>query len=292
MPYTRPSSLATGATWSGSVAYTRPSPAAVGVQWSESGSTIYPADGWKATQFGTPSRAETVTASGWLSTLFGSAWGANAFPAASVGRLTRFGTPATPTFLQPQASGWQSPKFGTPYGIAPFAFEPENLVTPASGWKSVVFGVHSASVHFAGQSQGWQSPQFAAPKFTASGGAVTVGLLASFGQPIGGAAGRVAGWQAAQFGTPIIAAGYLAQGFSRTKFGAPRSQVPGALLVRGWCGTRMGTPLGRILPQGYAATGFGGLQFGLAATFVRHKASTMASPTRYGRPILRRNPTC
>lgn len=232
------------------------------------------------------------TAAGFTTTAFGAPYGANAYRATTIGELPRFGTPATPTYTEHLAQGFNNTRFGVPYGLLPFEFEPANQAASARGWLATQFGTPAGQSNFAGQAQGWQAAQFGSPRYTGVLTAESLGMRAQFGTPTAGSGHRAQGFRATQFGTPTCAVGYLAQGFGRTRFGTPRASLPGVLVARGWCGTRFGTPRGSLPPPGHAATGFSTTQFGVPVATIRHRAATMGPLSRFGRPTLRRNPTC
>lgn len=245
---------------------------------------------WSRMDIDSMSMAATVQAQ--FESVFGTPRGTNVHRTLTIGEATRFGTPTTPRYTTHQAQGFNNSRFGVPYSAQPFVFGGTAQVTYAPGWMATKFGTPAATVNTTGQAQGWQAAQFGTPRYTCVLSVESTGMLTQFGTPTAGSGHRAQGFRATQFGTPTCAAGYLAQGFSRTRFGTPRASLPGALVARGWCSTRFGTPRGSLPPPGHAAEGFSTTQFGVPTATIRHRAATLGPLSRFGRPTLRRNPTC
>lgn len=231
------------------------------------------ADGWRAAQFGTP-------------------YATNTFRAQSLGRVVNFGTPSTPTFLQAQAQGWRTVHFGIPYGSQPFMFGPENVTVQAQGWRAARFGLATAQINFAGEATGWRAAVMVPPKLVHVGQTANVGPAVRFGVPSVTSVHRPSGWRAAAFGTPTSGVAYVAQSLRPVRFGVPRLLTPGALVAQGWRAVRFGVPsvvdqLGALKAEGFRA-----VQFGMPSALNIHRAQTIGRVVRFGRPTLRRNPTC
>lgn len=226
-------------------------------------------------------------------TKFGTPYAVNAFRAESIGRVAKFGTPSTPTFVQAQANGWRAVRFGTPYLLRPFLFGSENFVVQAQGWRAAHVGDPTVLVNFIGQALGWNAVSLGAPKLTNVMQAESLGSVVQFGDTATLTTRHSAnGWDAAQLGTPVAAIGYLAQGWRAARFGTPIVRVPGSLIAYGWQAVRFGTP--RVFDQlgAHPAEGFSAVHFGVPSAVNVHRAQTIGRVAHFGRPTLRRNPTC
>jgi hypothetical protein len=242
-----------------------------------------------STTFGT-ARIYPMHAVGFSSTALGSPSARQFWRAHSLGPTTRFGTPGTPTDRANAASGFLATRFGTPGAIAS---SPGSLArkTFASALGPVArFGTPSAALAQTGQASGFTSTAFGTPRSAQAGHADAIGPLATFGTPTLSLAQRAAGFKETAFGTPTLRlTAYASSIAPRTRFGTPRQWA--AHQSYGFCNTRFGHPRG-LNQHRYHTTGFCGTAFGTPAMHETHRAVMTSPGSRFGTPLLRRNPQC
>lgn len=232
-----------------------------------------------------------VQADSWQSGGFETPYAANAFRASSIDAPVRFGTPTTPTYLVVRPFTWSGTQFGVPYAMSVFEPGPEDATVQASSFGGSTFGVPTAKVDTVANPASWSGTQFGTPRLALVGQVTTVGPGTQFESPSLTIRQKAASWSGAGFGTPSVAVGHIASSFGGIRHGAHKATVEGTLLTKSFGGTRFGTPsafdqLGALPAESWSET-----TFGTPAVFDIRRAAPISSGG-FGRPTLRRNPTC
>lgn len=310
MSYTRPVASASDATWLGSAAYTRPLASAADASFFVNTSSISVqangiaptlafgvpagliyqlATGISSTQFSTP--ALILQATGFGAALFGTSIGKNYFPAQTLGAITKFGAPTSPSPQTVQATGTTSLRLGFPFA---FKYAPINLAVlgQAFGITSEKIGIPSAGWRQTGYASGMSLTTFGGPASARSQ------QLAGFSSTLFGTSSvsltqRASGFNTMNAGTPV--SGLLLQATStapKLSFGQPavlRSNTFSTYGINASC--RFGMPSGFCRFNRFA-TGFVSGALGTPTCFQRHRVAPASPETRFGQPLLKRVATC
>jgi hypothetical protein len=256
---------------------------------------IHPVTGFSAIHFGTPVAAATVTvvATGFKPIAFGTPTQRRPVQVTSLGRITRFGTPWTPTYRAGAVEGWSAITFGNPVGLPYNPAVLDRYVRPIQ-FRAIRFGTPTYAGSFTGAVTGHACTSFGTPAAIERARCDVTGLdaHAQFGTPAGRQIQRLTGFRATAFGTPIAARRQQVTGLaSRTRFGTPTYTRSGAHHVYGWRGIRFGHPK-TFTGSACRVLGFSSTQFGMPSATSAHRVTGLASGTRFGTPQAMRNPRC
>lgn len=248
--------------------------------------------GFQATAFGTPSRFPRTEAypDGFSSTQFATPSAAEVHPAASPGRITRFGNPFSPVTQTVQAEGFSTTRFGQwTYGQQ--GLPPGRFGGVARGFSTSQFGSPGAAMPYPNAvAAGFSGTQFGTPalrlRLAASGFSGT-----QFGTPVAHRQGRVSGFEASAFGSPTVRLLQPATGFAKTRFGTPVAELSNVYKESGFSTTRFSRPTART-GTFRQATGFNVAQFGTPASWGAYRALHVPPGVMFGKPLLSRNILC
>lgn len=279
--------------------------------------TVFPATGFCSTQFGTPSASQPPIAAGFCSTQvgtpsvgvrvsavgssttqLGSPTGRIVHPATSLGRGTRFGTPSSPVTQTGVAEGFCTTRFSHyTYGIVMPGPGPGYY--RATGFRTTCLGTPTAIEHRTVVAASLPpSLQFGTPKAALVATAQSVTPAVAFGLPTTSLVASAQGFTDTTFGTPHVSSVVKATSTYRpTRFGTPTAIRPDVHVVRPWAQvTRFGHPRRYVEPQyderWHFATSFSDTRFGTPSVELRYRATMTPPVTRFGAPLLIRNPQC
>lgn len=249
--------------------------------------------GIRSTQFGAASLR--FDASGWQAGQFGAPSGYQHFNAQTLGRVTQWSWPwtgYTPADQDAPVYGFKATKFGYPLRyVAPML--PANKYVAASGFKASVFGAATTGTGAEAQASGERLTQFGTPTSRQQLQAAGLNGEAQFGAASVAMAGLATGSRVSQFGTPGSRRTQAASGLYRpTRWGV--SSAARSNTYKAWPTgrkTRFGRPLG-YQRFNYPATGLCSTQFGAPDSFDTHRSAMLAPSLRFGKPLLKRTPTC
>lgn len=256
------------------------------------------AAGFCSTQVGTPSAGVRVSAVGSSTTQLGSPTGHLVHPATSLGRGTRFGTPSSPVTQTGVAEGFCTTRFSHyTYGIVMSGPGP-GYYRPA-GFRNTQFGTPVSSENrMVAASSLSPSAKFGTPKVATAASAQSVTPSTVFGLPATSLTTTAHGFTGTAFGTPATRVAVKATSLYRpTRFGTPTASRPDVHVVRPWAPvTRCGHPRRYVAPQyderWHFATSLSSTNFGTPTTNLRYRAAMTPPVTRFGTPLLTRNPQC
>lgn len=249
-------------------------------------------DGFSSTQFGTGKLTVVTYGAGFTSTLFGVPSGVQLTVAPSIGRTTHFGVPSTPTNRTFAAAGWQDGGLGLPLVIR---FLPPNTSHTALAlqFRGTRFGLPVAAKSINVQAVGTCSTAFGTPGTQFTPRMLAAGFsVGGFGVPYTLAGFRATGFRTGVLGTPVGQPIFQVAPFvPKTRFGTPSCAWPSARIARGIWTTRFGQPSGKsVFP--HAVSGFRSGGVGTPASQQVHRVMHLPPGTRFGVPLLRRNPSC
>jgi len=270
-----------------------------------------PAEGFTSTQFGTPTGYKTQRASGFapvqfgvpylhpshvapwpISTQFGTPAAQQYWKVPSLGAVSKFGTPTTPTDRTGNASGFAPVQFGNPVAIRHW---PPNtdILCLARGFKLALFGKPVAQWDQAAQAQAIApTVQFCAPRAFTTHHAESLAPSVQLGAPSTRTTHRVSGFKPVAFGLAGAILTQHATGLApKARFGTPKTIRSNWYEVRGFCPFRSGTPRG-YQRNNRRADGFSPVQFGTPAAFHTHRCTSIPPIARLGRPLLKRITQC
>ncbi len=270
-----------------------------------------PATGFAPTQFGEPAGYKLQRASGFapvqfgvpylhpshvapwpISTLFGTPAAQQYWRAPSLGSVSKFGTPTTPTDRTGNASGFAPVQFGNPVAIRHW---PPNtdILCLARGFKPALFGKPAAQWDQAAQAQAVApTVRFGAPRTFTTHHAEGTAPSVQFGAPATRTTHRASGFRPAVFGLARAILTQRATGLApKARFGTPKTIRSNWYEVRGFCPFRSGTPRG-YQRNNRRADGFSPVQFGAPAAYQTHRVTSIPPITRFGKPMLKRTTQC
>lgn len=262
---------------------------ASGFQSFNSGTATSKID-WQVTQFGTPRLFPFHVAPGYVITQFGTPYATSIKRVTSLGIVTNFGTPTSPTNRTFIAKGASTTQFGYPWGIF---YQPPNLTQTqqAYGWTQTQFGTPHAAPEQFGTATGFMSGAFGTP--TARRGQQATGFTSTvFGTPKLSMAAHHAGFKVTQFGTPRARRTQHATSIQSTlRWGTPLAVRSNTYLATGTCSTRFGHPtcFSRFNKH---ATGFSSTTFGTPTMRQTHLVTMIPPGTVFGAPLLKRVLQC
>lgn len=314
MTYNAPAGNLADASWVGANAYTPPAGGAADAEWLGLSYDVLVA---VATPLGAPSvraqavlqaraadtaamgafRAFVVTpvfvrATGFSFVSFGSPTAINGQQATGI-YSTAFGTPSSPVPQTVEASPIPSLRLGTPVLFLSTVVRTD-LICAASPVATGQLGVPSSLTNVTVRADGSAGSYFGMPWAGVRRSAQAIGPSLAFGLPSTALSLRVQGYAVTVFGTPVAAAGQRsASTFKAPRWGVPTCVRSNTYLARGITPSpRFGRPSGRKI-NAYQASAVGGAgHFGAPACTQRYRALGAYDGARFGKPLLRRNPTC
>ena len=250
------------------------------------------AQGFAPAQFGVPYLHPSHVAPWPISTQFGTLSAQQYWRGPSLGAISKFGTPTTPTNRSGNASGFAPVQFGAPLAVR---HRPPNtnIICLARGFEPALFGNPVARWDQAAQVQAIAPDvQFGAPWSFTTHHAEGMAPAVQFGAPATRTTHRVSGFKPVAFG---MAGAILTQHATGTapkaRFGAPKTVRSNWYEARGFCPFRAGTPHG-YQRNNHHVDGFIPIQFGTPAAFHTHRCTSIPPIARLGRPLLKRITQC
>ena len=269
-----------------------------------------PVTGFSTTQFGTPAGYKLQRAQGFapaqfgspylhpphvapwpISTQFGTPAAQQYWEVPSLGAVSEFGTPTTPTNRTATASGLAPVRLGRPMatqrttsglGIIcrPVGFTTAAPGAPVARWAQYGTALPTApDVHFGAPGSSTVHHTDSIPP-------------ARLGEPTSRRTQRATGFGLAVLGVPAATLTQHATGTApKARFGAPKTVRSNWYEVRGFCPFRAGTPRG-YQRNNHWASGFGGVQLGSPSAREARRVSSTPPACRLGVPLLRRNTQC
>ena len=267
------------------------------------------AQGFCTTQFGTPYLHPSHVALWPVSTRFGSPAGRQFWRIPSMGQITRFGTPTTPTNRTCDATGFNRTQLGKP--LAWRVLPPNtNQSCRAYGFKTTQIGSPVAHWSRSEVADGFIGTQLGTPRaFTTHHTSGFAGT--QFGSTMLRPTHHASGFSAAQLGSPTLMTTHHAPGTRGTMIGvalaimtqrasglAPRTRFGIADTIRsdwytayGFLAAKFGYPTG-YERNNHHASGFNPTEFGDPSMRQTHRVTHIAPTSRFGRPLLRRITQC
>ena len=272
-----------------------------------------PAEGFSSTQLGTPAGYKLQRAQGFAPVLFGTPylhpshvapWPVSTqfgTPAAqqywkvpSLGAVSKFGTPTTPTNRTGEVSGFAPVRFGKPLAIR---HRPPNTDiicrVEGEGFNPVRFGTPSARWSQSGQATSIApTVQFGAPRAFTTHHVEGMAPSVQFGAPSTRTTHRASWFRPVAFGLAGAILTQRAAGLApKARFGTPKTIRSNWYEVRGFCPVRFGTPRG-FQRNNFWADGFKPPQFGTPAAIQTHRVTSIPPVARLGKPMLKRTTQC
>lgn len=245
---------------------------------------------WQVTQFGTPRLFPFHVSPGTSVTQFGAPYATSIKRVTTLGRVTQFGTPTSPTNRTLEASGFSTTAFGTAFN---FTAPPPNTyqTQQAYGRATTSFGTPYAAQQQFGAATGFFAGSFGTP--TALVGQAATGFTSTtFGLATALFAAHPAGFTPTVFGTP---SGRYTLAVSpappSTRFGTPATVRSDTYPATGTCRTWFGNPTG-FRRFNKPAMGFTGTAFGTPTCRQTHRVTMLPPATAFGTPLLKRNLQC
>lgn len=315
MSYSIPPGNLADASWVGANAYAPPPGGAADAEWQDSSYDVFVA---AATPLGVPSAltqsvlqtrtAGTVVLGSFralaITPVFvqatGLSFAAFGLPTAASGQQTVgiystvFGTPSSPVSQTVRASSLTTPsQLGTPV-LFLSAVVQTNVICAASPVMVGRLGAPHATTVVAVRPNGSIGGHFGTPNIAVQRSAQPVGPFTLFGLPTISLSSWAQGYSAAAFGVPTGAVAQRSTSVSGvSKWGTPTCVRSNTYLVRGTTPPlRFGKPRGRKINAYQASAVEGSGQFGAPDCAQRYRALGAYDGARFGKPLLRRNPTC
>lgn len=233
-----------------------------------------------------------MAASGFQSGAWGTPKGYNLQRATGISS-TAFGTPVSPYARTAAVEGFITAAVGRPMAFTTTEVQTNRVVT-ATPINSTVFGTPSMSGLFTGQATGAQGGTFGAALARVTQPVQAFGPVVAFGMPVLALGNHAAGFSVTAFGTPssarLLAA---ASTYRATRWGLPKSSRSNTYLAQPAArGARFGRPKGWSLFAYQATPIEPATVFGTADCQQRHRAASLYSGARFGKPLLIRNTAC
>lgn len=249
-------------------------------------------EGFFPVQFGTPRLHPSHIAPWPVSTQFGTPTARQFWKVPTLGVITKFGTPTTPTNRTGEVSGFAPVRFGKPLAIR-HSPPGTNIICRVEGFSLSLFGTPSARWGQTGAvSAIAPTVQFGTPRAILTGHVDSIAPTVQFGTPTVRTKHQVSGFRPVAFG---LARAILTQRVTgmepAVRFGTPKAIRSNWYEVRGFMPVRFGTPRGYQRNNHHVA-GFMSAQFGTPAAYQTHRVISIPPITRFGKPMLKRTTQC
>lgn len=256
------------------------------------GSFLYRAAGFQSTQYGEPRLFPYHQAPWPVSTQVGTPTGKQVWYAASLGIITKYGIPTTPTHQVCVADGFQPVQYGTPVS---WRYTPGGLdiICRAQGFRPTKYGTPVASWSQSGESTGFSSTAVGTPRAIMTLHVPSIGPVAQYGTPQARQTQRAQWFKATTIGTPQSRRTQYANSLApKTRFGTPTVIRSNWYEVRGFKATKFGYPTATQRNAYHVGEWQVSTLFWSPTATQTYPAMSIPPVTRFGRMQLRRNTQC